>query len=167
MTDKAMVAPVRDRIERMIRDLKDGAILGYDGPQEYWSTRMGSEASAEVARLLSAALAQAEQPVACGVFRNGEMIAWVPGPDEDAEYKLPEDTDERRPLYASPSRIEAGENTAETAAPVPQKASLHPAGIAAAIDAVYATADGDARQVAEAVVAAYALATTEGSDNGN
>lgn len=67
--------------------------------------------------LMEAALAQAGQPVAWGVFRNGEMIAWVPGPDEDAEYKLPEDTDERRPLYASPSKIEAGENTAETAAP--------------------------------------------------
>lgn len=54
-----------------------------------------------------------------------------------------------------------------TPAPVSKTASLHSAGIAAAIEAVYATADGDARQIAEAVVAAYALATTtEGSDNG-
>ncbi|HEX5935894.1 MAG TPA: hypothetical protein VFY63_17170 [Pseudorhizobium sp.] len=64
-----------------------------------------------------------------------------------------------------PASVEQQEPVA-TPAPVPQKASLHPAGIAAAIDAVYATADGDARQIAEAVVAAYALATTEGSDNG-
>ena len=51
----------------------------------------------------------------------------------------------------------------KTPAPVSKKAPLHSAGIAAAIDAVSATADGDARQIAEAVVAAYALATTEGS----
>jgi hypothetical protein len=60
--DGGSVVPVRERIERMIRDLKNGSILGYDGPQEYWSTRMGSEASEEVAKLLEAALSIAGTP---------------------------------------------------------------------------------------------------------
>lgn len=51
----AATVPVRERIERLVRDVKAGAIIGYDGPQEYWSTRMGSEASAEIAHLLDVA----------------------------------------------------------------------------------------------------------------
>lgn len=51
-TIEAANVPVRERIERLVRDVKDGAIIGYDGPQEYWSTRMGAEASMEIARLL-------------------------------------------------------------------------------------------------------------------
>lgn len=40
-----------------------------------------------------------EEPVAWGVFRDGKMVAWVPG--DGIEFKLPEDTDERRPLYSA------------------------------------------------------------------
>ncbi|MBB3980117.1 hypothetical protein GGQ64_005364 [Rhizobium azooxidifex] len=54
---EAAQTPVIERVQRLIRDLEAGAILGYDGPQEYWTSRMGAEASAEVARLLTAALA--------------------------------------------------------------------------------------------------------------
>lgn len=50
------MSDLRERIDRLIHDVKAGAIIGYDGPQEYWSTRIGAEASAEIARLLSAAL---------------------------------------------------------------------------------------------------------------
>jgi hypothetical protein len=59
MTDSA--AETIDKINRLIRDLNAGAVLSYDGPEEYWSTRMGVGASIEVARLLSAALAHPGQ----------------------------------------------------------------------------------------------------------
>lgn len=47
--------PVRERVERLVHDVNHGAIIGYDGPG-YSSTRMGAEASREIARLLTAAL---------------------------------------------------------------------------------------------------------------
>jgi len=74
MTDtknEACETPIIDRINRLIRDLNAGAILGYDGPAEYWSTRMGAEASKEVARLLSAALSVHAEPVAQIEFARG------------------------------------------------------------------------------------------------
>ena len=75
----ACATPIIDRIKRLIRDLEAGAILGYDGPQEHWSTRMGAEASSEVARLLSAALAVEAGTV--GVTpQRANMAGWIASP---------------------------------------------------------------------------------------
>lgn len=61
---------------------------------------------------LRAAVPEGE-PVAMGVFRNGEMIGFV---CLGEEFKLPEDTDERRPLYTRPDRPDMERELAEARA---------------------------------------------------
>lgn len=52
-----------------------------------------------------------EEPVAWGCFRDGKMVGWVPGPEDPdvSEFRLPEDTDVRMPLYVTPTHRTAGE----------------------------------------------------------
>jgi len=99
-TDKAMVTD--EMVDAAVSAL-DITVYGKDTKEKMRKAISAAiYANRSCGGFSSAALAQAEQPVAWGVFRDGQMIGWVPGPDEDAEFKLPEDTDERRPLYAHP-----------------------------------------------------------------
>jgi len=110
-TDKAMVTD--EMVDAAVSAL-DITVYGKDTKEKMRKAISAAiYANRSCGGFSSAALAQAEQPVAWGVFRDGQMIGWVPGPDEDAEFKLPEDTDERRPLYAHPpAKREAGEAAA-------------------------------------------------------
>lgn len=53
--------------------------------------------------MIAAAFTAASEPVAYGIFRDGEMVGYLPCQDLDDELRLPEDTDERRPLYLHPA----------------------------------------------------------------
>ena len=110
LNDGAAATPVRELIERLVRDVKAGAIIGYDGPQEYWSRRMGAEASAGIARLLEAALSRPIDPKA-----EAEPIGYVTAIEltqlrlgascVDLFGKVVPKGTEMVPVYASPSIV--------------------------------------------------------------
>lgn len=65
-----------------------------------WDTTDYADMGEALAALEPAEPATGAEPVGVGVFRNGKMIGFVVLDGE--EYKLPEDTDERKLLYTSP-----------------------------------------------------------------
>jgi hypothetical protein len=67
-------------------------------------------AIAKVEAALASQPAVEGEAVAWGCFRNGKMVAWVPGAEdpEGREFRLPEDTDVRLPLFLRPAAADAG-----------------------------------------------------------
>ncbi|MBZ9894195.1 hypothetical protein LB545_07540 [Mesorhizobium sp. BR1-1-6] len=89
---------ITDRGDIRVRSPENGGWTKFDG--SYDAAKSAAQADFE-ARILSALTIQepASEPVANGVFRHGMMIGFVGLGDE---FRLPEDTDERRPLYTHP-----------------------------------------------------------------